>query len=65
MEITIKIKENTNIEKILKLLEELSIIEINKKEEVTHSLTEFKSIFGLWQKRDVSAKDLRHDAWRI
>ena len=64
MEITIRVKDEKKAKAVLRLLEELSVIDIQGPQRDS-SHKEFEAIFGIWKDRDISAHALRNEAWRL
>ncbi len=64
MEITIRVKDEKKAKAVLRLLEELSVIDVQEPQSDS-SHNEFEAIFGIWKNRDVSAQGLRNEAWRV
>ncbi len=64
MEKTIRVKDEKKAKIVLRLFEELSIIDIQEPQRDS-SHKEFKAIFGIWKDRDISAQTLRNEAWRL
>ena len=65
MEINIKIDDDSKAHAVLSLLKDLPYVELKiKKSKNTDKEPNIDSLFGLWKNRDISAKELRKQAWK-
>jgi hypothetical protein len=64
--IVINIKDKTKERIIISLLKELSFIEIKelKKGSMARKTSDFRKLFGIWEGREISLRDLREKSWQ-
>ena len=64
--IVINIKDKSKEQIIISLLKELPFIEIKelKKESRARKTSDFRKLFGIWEGREISLRDLREKAWQ-
>ena len=65
--VCINIKDNSKVRIVLNLLKELPFVEIEENDYVAPQERKrkgrFEDIFGLWENRDITLKDIRKKAW--
>jgi hypothetical protein len=65
MEINIKIDDDSKANTVLSLLKDLPYVQIKiKKSKNPNIEPNIDDLFGLWRDRDISAKELRKQAWK-
>jgi hypothetical protein len=65
MEINIKIDDASKANAVLSLLKDLPYVQIKiKKSKNTNTEPKIDELFGIWKDRDISAKELRKQAWK-
>jgi hypothetical protein len=65
MEINIKIDDDSKAQTVLSLLKDLPYVELKiKKSKNTNIEPNIDELFGLWKDRNISAKELRKQAWK-
>lgn len=64
--IVVNIKDKSKEQIIISLLKEFSFIEIKelKKERRARKTSDFRKLFGIWEGREISLRDLRGKAWQ-
>jgi hypothetical protein len=64
--IVINIKDKSKEQIIISLLKEFSFIEIKelKKDRRARKTSDFRKLFGIWEGREISLRDLREKSWR-
>jgi len=64
--IIIDIKDKSKEQIIISLLKELPFIEIKefKKESRARKTSDFRKLFGIWEGREISLRDLRKKSWQ-
>jgi hypothetical protein len=64
--IVVNIKDKSKEQIIISLLKELPFIEIKelKKESRARKTSDFRKLFGIWEGRKISLRDLREKSWQ-
>ncbi len=64
--IVINIKDKSKEQIIISLLKEFSFIEIKelKKDRRARKTSDFRKLFGIWEGREISLRDLREKSWQ-
>ena len=64
--IVINIKDKSKEQIIISLLKEFSFIEIKelKKNSRARKTSDFRKLFGIWEGREISLRDLREKSWQ-
>jgi hypothetical protein len=65
--VVIHVKDDTKMNALLSVLNEISFIEIEKEKEKKLGRSrqaDLRKLFGLWKGRNISLSDIRKKAWR-
>jgi len=65
--LVINVKDDTKLNALMSVLNEINFIEVEKEKVVKSRRSgygNFRKLFGIWENRDISLADIRKKAWR-